>query len=97
VTTLLDPISIPIVIFDVLYHERWEIELVIDEVKDHQRLSSQPLRSKLPILVLQELYAFLLAHHAVRTTDAPSRRYQGLDPDRVSFTEAFGCSKADST
>jgi Insertion element 4 transposase N-terminal/Transposase DDE domain len=73
----------------VLYHERWEIELVIDEVKDHQRLSTQPLRSKLPVLVLQELYALLLAHYAVRTLMLQAAETPTLDPDRVSFTEGI--------
>jgi len=73
----------------VLYHERWEIELTIDEMKDHQRLSSQPLRSKLPVLVLQELYALLLAHYAVRALMLQAADTQGLDPDRVSFTEGI--------
>ena len=77
-----------------LYHERWEIELAIDEIKDHQRLSSQPLRSKLPILVLQELYALLLAHYAVRALLLQAAQTKGLDPDRVSFTEGIRVLKS---
>jgi hypothetical protein len=73
----------------VLYHERWEVELVIDETKDHQRLSSQPLRSKLPNLILQELYALLLAHYAVCTLRVQAAETRRLDPDRVSFTEGI--------
>ncbi len=89
VTTLLDPDLYPSRNLCVLYHERWEIELVIDEVKDHQRISNQPLRSKLPILVLQELYALLLAHYAVRTLMFQAANTKTLDPDRVSFTEGI--------
>src|SRR6266566_7718527 len=89
VTTLLDPDLYPARDLCVLYHERWEIELIIDEVKDHQRLSSQPLRSKLPVLVLQELYALLLAHYAVRTLMLQAATTCALDPDRVSFTEGI--------
>ena len=70
-------------------HERWEIELIIDEIKDHQRLSSQPLRSKSPLLVLQELYALLLAHYAVRALLLQAATTRRLDPDRVSFTEGI--------
>jgi Insertion element 4 transposase N-terminal/Transposase DDE domain len=88
-TTLLDPDAAPARDLCVLYHERWEIELAIDEIKDHQRLSSQPLRSKLPVLVLQELYALLLAHYAVRSLLFHAATTQDLDPDRVSFTEGI--------
>lgn len=93
-TTLLDPDLYPARDLCVLYHERWEIELTIDEIKDHQRLSSQPLRSKLPILVLQELYALLLAHYAVRALLLQAAQTKGLDPDRVSFTEGIRVLKS---
>ena len=66
VTTLLDPLQAPALDLISCYHERWEIELVIDELKTHQRLSPQPLRSKSPELLYQELYGLLLAHYAVR-------------------------------
>lgn len=89
VTTLLDPDLYFSRDLCVLYHERWEIELVIDEIKDHQRLSTQPLRSRRPLLVLQELYALLLAHYAVRTLMFQAAGTCALDPDRVSFTEGI--------
>lgn len=38
-TTLLDPHLSPALDLCVLYHERWEVELVIDEIKEHQRLA----------------------------------------------------------
>lgn len=94
VTTLLDPDLYPARDLCVLYHERWEIELTIDEVKDHQRLSSQPLRSKLPVLVLQELYALLLAHYAVRALMLQAAQTKALDPDRVSFTQGIRVLKS---
>jgi hypothetical protein len=94
VTTLLDPDLYRSRDLCVLYHERWEIELVIDEIKDHQRLSSRPLRSRLPKLVLQELYALLLAHYAVRALTFQAAETKGLDPDRVSFTEGIRVLKS---
>jgi hypothetical protein len=39
-----------------LYHERWEIELVIDEIKTHERMQRKVLRSKTPEGIRQELY-----------------------------------------
>ena len=66
VTTLLDPQHAPALELILCYHERWEIEACIDEQKTHLRLSGQPLRSKDPALVRQELYGLLLAHYIVR-------------------------------
>ena len=44
-----------------LYHERWEIETALDELKTHLRGSGTVLRSKRPDLVCQEFYGFLMA------------------------------------
>jgi len=89
VTTLLDPQQAPALELIGLYHERWEIELVIDELKTHQRLSPQPLRSKSPELLYQELYGLLLAHYAVRAWMHQSALQADLDPDRLSLTHAL--------
>ena len=89
VTTLLDPLQAPACELISLYHERWEIELVIAEVKIQQRLSPQPLRSKSPELLYQELYGLLLAHYAVRAWMHQSALQADLDPDRLSFTHAL--------
>ncbi len=88
-TTLLDPVLAPAKDLAVCYHERWEVEETIDETKNQQRLSQQPLRSRLPKLVLQEVYALLLAHHAVRRLMLQAAQTQQVDPDRISFTAAI--------
>lgn len=89
VTTLLDPKQAPALELIALYHERWEIELVIDELKVHARLSPQPLRSKSPELLYQELYGLLLAHYAIRAWMHTSALQADLDPDRLSLTHAM--------
>jgi hypothetical protein len=66
VTTLLDAREAPALDLICTYHERWEVELAIDEIDPHQRLARHPLRSPKPVGVLQELYGLLLAHYAVR-------------------------------
>jgi hypothetical protein len=87
VTTLLDPLQAPALDLCLLYHERWEIELSIDETKNHLRISQSPLLSHLPILALQELYAVLLTHYAIRAVMFHAAQSHGhLDPDRISFT-----------
>lgn len=89
VTTLLDPLEAPAQDLILLYHERWEVELTIDETRTHQRLVAHPLRSKTPLGVLQELYGVQLAHYAVRCLMATSAMQADLDPDRLSFTHAI--------
>jgi Insertion element 4 transposase N-terminal/Transposase DDE domain len=88
VTTLLDPQQAPAVELILCSHERWEMEACIDEHKNHLRLSGQPLRSKEPTLVRQELYGLLLAHYLVRWWMHQSACQANLDPDRLSFTHA---------
>jgi len=65
-TTLLDPNVAPAMELAALYHQRWEIEAVFDELKTHLRQSKRVLRSKTPELVRQEFYGWVLAHYAVR-------------------------------
>jgi hypothetical protein len=66
VTTLLDPAAAPAEELVALYHERWEIETALDELKTHLRGAQVVLRSKTPELVRQECYGLLLAHFALR-------------------------------
>jgi transposase IS4-like protein/DDE family transposase len=87
-TTLLDPIAAPAVEIAACYHERWELELVYDEVQEHQ-LSSPVLLSKTALGVMQEAWALLLGHYALRAWMMQSAQQQpGLDVDRLSFTQA---------
>jgi hypothetical protein len=71
------------------YHERWEIEVLIDETDTHQRLSDRPLRSRKPIGVIQELYGLLIAHDAIRLLMHEAAVHHQLDPDRLSFVHAL--------
>lgn len=65
-TTLLDANAAPAMELAALYHQRWQIEAVFDELKTHLRQSRRVLRSKTPELVRQEFYGWVLAHYAVR-------------------------------
>lgn len=89
ITTLLSPEQAPAEALCLGYHERWEVEETIDETRNQQRLSQQPLRSRWPKLVLQEFYALLLAHYAVRCLMLRAAQTKGLDADRISFTGAI--------
>ncbi len=89
ITTLLSPELASAKELCLCYHERWEVEETIDETRNQQRLSQQPLRSRLPKLVLQEFYALRLSHYAVRCLMLRAAQSTGLDPDRISFTGAI--------
>jgi hypothetical protein len=85
VTSLLDEVAYPAHTLAVAYHERWEIEITIDETDTHQRRPQQPLRSRTPLGVLQELYGLLLAHDAIRATMHEAALQANVPPDRLSF------------
>jgi hypothetical protein len=85
ITTLLDPEQAPAQELAALYHERWEIETALDELKTHLRGAQIVLRSKTPELVRQEFYGLLLAHFAVRGLMHEAALQAGEDPDRLSF------------
>jgi hypothetical protein len=88
VTTLLDPTKTPAAELAALYHERWEIEGALDELKTHLRGAGVVLRSKTPDLVRQEFWGLLLAHFAVRGLMHEAALRAGEDPDRLSFLHA---------
>ena len=89
ITTLLNPRLAPAHTVACAYHERWEIEVVIDEIDTHQRLVGRTLRSLTPVGVLQELYGVLLAHYAVRVLMHEAALHADVDPDRLSFVHAL--------
>lgn len=89
ITTLLNPRLAPAHAVACAYHERWEIEIVIDEIDTHQRLVGRTLRSLTPVGVIQELYGVLLAHYAVRTLMHEAALTVDVDPDRLSFVLAL--------
>jgi hypothetical protein len=88
VTTVLDPQPAPAEDLAALYHERWEIETALDELKTHLRGARIVLRSKTPDLVLQETYGLLLAHFAVRGLMHEAALMADVDCDQLSFVHA---------
>jgi hypothetical protein len=88
VTTVLDPTAAPAADLAALYHERWEIETALDELKTHLRGAQIVLRSKTPDLVRQECYGLLLAHFAIRGLMHDAAVKVDADPDRLSFLHA---------
>ena len=85
ITTILDPVQAPAKELAALYHERWEIETALDELKTHLRGAQIVLRSKTPQLVEQEFYGLLMAHFAIRGLMHEAALRADEDPDRLSF------------
>jgi hypothetical protein len=88
ITTVLDPQAAPAMDLAALYHERWEIEGALDELKTHLRGAQVVLRSKTPALVRQEVWGLLLAHFAVRGLMHEAALQADEDPDQLSFLHA---------
>ena len=88
ITTILDPKLAPAKELAALYHERWEIETALDELKTHLRGAQIVLRSKTPELVKQEFYGLLMAHFAIRGLMHEAALQANEDPDRLSFVHA---------
>jgi hypothetical protein len=84
-TTILDPSQAPAKELAALYHERWEIETALDELKTHLRGAQIVLRSKTPELVKQEFWGLLMAHFAIRGLMHEAALKAAEDPDRLSF------------
>ena len=71
------------------YHLRWEHETGNDQLKTHLRGPGKILRSRLPDLAYQEIWAWLLVHHAMSVLITRAAEAADIDPDRVSFTRTL--------
>jgi hypothetical protein len=85
ITTLLDPAALTAAEMAFAYHQRWEHESGLDEIKTHLRTAGGILRSQSPELAGQEMWGILLAHYAIRELMCRAADQAGRDPDQVSF------------
>jgi hypothetical protein len=101
VTSILDHELAPAVELAALYAQRWEFELTLDEVETHQMPASRVLRSKTPELVMQEIWALLLTHYAVREFMHEAAESadvdDGLDVDELSFVRSLNAVRRQVT
>jgi len=70
-----------------LYHRRWEIELTFAELKVRQGLCA--LRGRTPESIHYEIASHVLLYLMVRWLMVEAAKTHGLDPLRLSFTEAL--------
>jgi hypothetical protein len=96
-TTLLDLDAYPAIELAQLYHQRWQAETGIGDLKTVIRGGPEVvLRSKTPAMIEQEFWALLCVYQAIRdliSYAAPT----GLDPGRISFTRAFHAARDSAT
>ena len=96
-TTLLDVKAYPAIQLAGLYHDRWQAETGIGDLKTVVRGGPEVvLRSKTPVMVEQEFWAMLCVYQAIRdliSYAAPT----GLDPGRVSFKRALEAAQDSAT
>jgi hypothetical protein len=97
VTSLLDARPYPARQLAALYQERWEAEPVFAELKTPQRGARIVLTSKTPDGVLQQIWAYLLVHQALRELMVRTAATRGLDPDLISFTETLRSARRSGT
>jgi hypothetical protein len=88
-TTILEPTHARADELAGAYHQRWEHETANDQLKTHLRGPGRVLRSQLPDLVYQEIWAYLITHHALCALIAKASAAADLDPDRISFTKVL--------
>lgn len=89
ITSITDPTDIPAIELAAAYHQRWEFEGLIDEIKTHQRGAARVLRSQSPAMVAQEIWAMLLTHHTIRKLMCQAADVADVDPDRLSFMRSL--------
>jgi hypothetical protein len=89
ITDLTNPEHMPAPEAPLVYHERWEEELALDEIKTHLSARALPIRSKTPAGVVQEIYGLMLAHYVVRRVMHDAAVVASQDPDRLSFIDSL--------
>ncbi len=96
-STILDPAQAGADELAAAYHQRWEEETSNDQLKTHLRGPGKVLRSKLPELVHQEIWAWLLAHYALSALITQAAEAADLDPDWISFTRVLRIARRTAT
>ncbi len=92
ITSLMDLALFPALLLAQQYHQRWEIENTIDELKTHLLGRKTPIRicgSSLylkPREVVQEIYGWLLGHYAIRSLMFQAAQQAEISPLRLGFT-----------
>lgn len=84
VTTIMDPAVASAKDLAVLYHERWDVEGFLKQIKSVQLNGDKIFRSKSPEGVRQEFWAHLAVHYATTCVQVDAAARAKVDPDRIS-------------
>jgi hypothetical protein len=96
-TTLVDVERYPAIDLARLYHQRWQAETGIADLKTAIRGGPEVvLRSRTPAMVEQEFWAMLCVYQAIRELISYATP-TGLDPGRISFKRAFEAARDSAT
>ena len=85
VTAITDPRDAPAAALAAAYHQRWEHETGNAQLKTFLRGPGRILRSQSPDMIEQEIWGYLLTHHAISALVCTAATAAGIDPDRVKF------------
>lgn len=96
-TNILDPTAARPDELAEAYHLRWEHETANDQLKTHLRGPGRILRSRLPDLVHQEIWAWLLVHYALTVLTTRAAEAADIDPDRISYTRVLRIARRSAT
>ena len=96
ITSITDPAAARADELASAYHQRWEEETGNDQLKTHLRGPGRVLRSRLPDLVHQEIWAYLLTRHALAALIGRAATAADIGPDRVSFARALNIVRRSS-
>lgn len=83
--TITDPTLAPAEVLAQAYHDRWEHETGNNQLKTYLRGPGRVLRSQSPDMVRQEIYGYLLTHHALSALICRAATEADIDPDQVKF------------
>ncbi len=89
ITNIVDPWEAPAIPLAGVYQQRWEHKTGNSQLKTHLRGPGKVLRSRLPELVYQEIWGYLLAHFALSALICAAATAAGIDPDGVRFTRTL--------
>jgi len=96
-STIVDPGQARVDELAAAYHDRWEEETANDQLKTHLRGPGRVLRSRLPDLARQEIWAWLSVHYALAVLIARAAEAADLDPDRISYTRTLRLVRRSAT
>ncbi len=83
ITTICDPREATATALAGAYQQRWEHETGNRQLKTYLRGPGRVLRSKHPDTVYQEIWGYLLTHHAISALTCQAATAAGIDPDRI--------------